>query len=155
MDMDSGAGEKMYTVGQTGTLWTSVETLALATVTVSAPSFSASGPTTTSPQYGYFASFTVTVHNIAPTSSKDTLSPSNDTFFDQVTGKRYGTGAATGLMGGNSATVKSTLGTNTVGGSVTLTPGQSQTGTVVVDVPSEHGALVFYGGGKIGGAWSF
>lgn len=156
--MKLGGPERMYSVGQIGTLYDVTEDVNLATIFVRAPTFSTSDSGGDSPQYGYFASFTVTVADIAPTSSKDTISPSDVDFFVQTSnGTRYGDGVQSNLQEGNSmeATGVNELGTNSVGGSVTLSPGQSTTGTVVIDVPSQHGSLVFSGAGQIDGAWSY
>jgi hypothetical protein len=149
-----------YTVGQTGTVWDSVYMVPLASVTVSAPTFSASDANSDTPQYGDFATFTVTVTDIAPstTPSPDTISPSDGDFYVLLSnGQRYGTGIQQGVQSGNSinAVGPNQLGSNSVGGTITLSPGQSTTGTVVIDMQGQSGQLFYSGGGQIDGAWSF
>lgn len=156
---DMGGGKvQMYSVGQSGTLYDSADMVPLATITVAAPTFATSDSSGDTPQYGYFATFTVTVNNIAPASSQDTIGPSDSDFYVQTSnGMKYGSGGQSGVLGGNSfeATDSNELGTNSAGGTVELNPGQSTTGTVVIDVPSQHGQLFYAGGGQVDGAWAF
>jgi hypothetical protein len=155
---DMGGAEKSYSIGQTGTLYDTADMVPLATITVSAPQFASSDAAGDTPQYGYFATFSVTVADIAPAPSKDDISPSSADFFVQTSdGSRYGTGVQSNVLGGNSveATGDTDLGTNSVGGTIDLFPGQTTTGTVEIDVPSQHGSLVYAGRGNIEGAWSF
>jgi hypothetical protein len=42
-----------------------------------------------------------------------------------------------------------------VGGPITLSPSQSTTGTVTIDIPGQSGLLYYAGAGQIDGAWSF
>lgn len=64
--MDAGPGVIRYSIGQTGRLWDPDESVPYATITVSAPTFSTSDSDGDTPQYGYFATFTVTTTDIAP-----------------------------------------------------------------------------------------
>ena len=145
-------GIEHYTVGQTGTLWDPTQDVALATITVSAPKFTTSDLSGVTPQYGYFAVFTVTVRNIAPESSGDTIGPSDNDYYVRAAGAEYGLGQ---VDPGKSqqAEGSSYLGSNVDGDS--LDPGQSTTGTVTVDVPSEHGSLVYAPNGTDLGTWSY
>jgi hypothetical protein len=154
-------GEKIqaYTVGQTGTLYDAADEVPLATIQVSAPQFSSSDSSGDTPQYGYFASFTVSVTDIAPQSTQDDIGPSDmDFYIQEPNGTTYGDdGEPSGVMSGNSVEAYNgnELGTNSVGGSIELYPGQSTTGLVIVDCPSEHGLLYYDAAGQINGYWTF
>lgn len=131
----------------------------LATMSVSAPTFSTIDANGDTPQFGYFATFTVTVTDIAPPSQQnETISPSDINFYVQLpNGQRYGSGTQDGVQGGYSAAAAgpNELGTNSVGGPITLSPSQSTTGTVTIDMPGQSGLLYYAGAGQIDGAWSF
>ena len=153
-----GGTVQMYSIGQAGTLYDSADMVPLATITVGTPTFATSDSSGDTAQYGYFATFNVTVNDIAPSSSQDTIGPSDGDFYVQTSdGKQYGTGIQSGVLSGNSieAAASNELGTNSAGGSVELNPGQSTSGAVVIDIPSQHGQLYYAGGGQIDGAWSF
>jgi hypothetical protein len=147
-----------YNVGQTGTL-SDGGRVQLATITVSAPTFSTTDANGDIPMFGDFATFTVTVTDIAPSSEQnETIDATDSDFYVQLpNGQRYGLGIQNGVQSGNSseAAGPSELGTNSVGGLITLSPGQSTTGTVTIDMPGESGQLYYSGGGQIDGAWSF
>lgn len=147
-----------YNVGQTGTLSDGGQ-VQLATILVSAPTFSTTDASGDTPQFGYFATFTVTVTDIAPSSEQnETISPEDLDFYVQLpNGQRYGSGDQEGVQAGYSAAAAgpNELGMNTVGGSITLSPGQSTTGTVTIDMPGQSGLLYYEGAGQIDGAWSF
>lgn len=148
-----------YTVGQTGTLYDSADQVPLVTVTVSAPTFTTSDSSGDTPQYGYFATFTVTETDIAPQATQDDTMPDPGYFYIQESnGSDYGNGGEpNGVLSGNGFDVNNgnTLGSNTVGGSIDLYPGQSTTGTVTIDCPSQHGRLYDDDGGQIDGYWTF
>lgn len=148
----------MYNVGQTGTLSDGGQ-VQLGTMLVSAPSFSTTDANGDTPQFGYFATFTVTVMDIAPSSEQnETINPADLDFYVQLpNGLRYGSGDQEGVQQGYSAAAAgpNELGINTVGGSITLSPGQSTTGTVTIDMPGQSGQLYYVGAGQIDGAWSF
>ena len=155
---DMGGLEQTYAVGQTGTLFDTSDNVPLATISVSPPAFSTSDADGDTPQFGYFATFQVTVTDIAPVSTQDDISPSDTDFYVQTPdGQRYGDGSQSGVQSGNTpdASTSSELGTDSSGGSVDLFPGQSTTGTVVIDVPSEHGQIVDTDGSIPYGAWNF
>jgi hypothetical protein len=147
-----------YNVGQTGTLWDGGR-VQLATITVSAPTFSTTDANGDIPQFGEFATFTVTVTDIAPVSQQNETIDATDTdFFVQLAnGQRYGLGIQSGVQEGNSSEAEgpNELGTNSVGGLITLSPGQSTTGTATIDMPGGSGQLFYSGGGQVDGAWSF
>jgi len=145
-------GVQAYAVGQTGTLWDPTKMVAVATIAVSPPQFATSDGSGHVARYGYFATFTVTVTDIAPAASADTISPSDVDFYVMVDGSRYGFGQPNV---GNTAQAEgdNSLGTGVEGDG--LTPGQSTTGTVTVDVPSLHGSLVYAPNGDPVGTWSF
>jgi len=145
-------GTQNYVVGQTGTLWDPDKMVPLATIAIGAPQFSTSDSSGDTPQYGYFATFTVTVTNIAPASLTDTITPSDGDYYVLANGSGYGFGQANV---GNTAKAEgaNSLGTSLEGGS--LTPGQSTSGTVTVDVPSQHGSLVYAPSGTALGTWSY
>jgi PASTA domain len=147
-----------YNVGQTGTLSDGGQ-VQLATILVSAPTFSTTDANGDTSQFGYFATFMVTVTDIAPSSQQDeTINPSDLDFYVQLpNGQLYGSGDQDGVQGGYSAAAAgpNELGINSVGGSITLSPGQSTTGTVTIDMPGQSGLLYYAGGGQIDGAWSF
>ncbi len=154
--MGSG-GVITYAVGQTGTLYDTGSSANLATITVSAPTFVTTDANGNEPQFGYFANFTVTVKDIAPSSTQADIAPSDGDFYVQATdGQKYGVGDQEGVQSGYSILAAATdeLGTNGSGGPVDLLPGQSTTGEIVIDVPSQHGELV-YASGPINGAWKF
>jgi hypothetical protein len=130
----------------------------LANVTVSGPTFSGADSNGDTPQYGSFATFTVTVTDIAPASTNDSISPFDSDFYVQLpNGQKYGSGDQSGVQSGNSweATGSNALGTNSAGGLITLYPGQSTSGTVVIDMPQSGGQLYYTSGGQTDGAWSF
>lgn len=147
-----------YNVGQSGTLWDGGR-VQLATITVSAPTFSTTDVNGDIPQFGEFATFTVTVADIAPASEQNETIDATDTdFYVQLpNGQRYGLGIQTGVQEGNSseAAGPNELGTNSVGGLITLSPGQSTTGTATIDMPGTSGQIFYSGGGQIDGSWSF
>lgn len=146
------AGVQTYVVGQTGTLWDPDNEIPLATITVSAPQFATSDSSGDRSQYGYFATFRVTVTDIAPRSSGDTIDPSDSDYYAQVGGADYGFGQTDA---GNTAAAEGPnyLGVNV--GSNGLSPGQSTTGTVTIDVPSKHGALVYAPDSTDLGVWLY
>lgn len=157
-----GTKVQAYTVGQTGTLYDPVDQVPLATVMVSSPTFSTSDANGDTPQYGYFATFTITVTDIAPASSQDTIGPDDGEFYIAApNGSDYGNGSEpTGVLTGNGYEAEGVsgyndLGTNSVGGAVDLNPGQSTTGQITIDCPSEHGQLYWDDGGQNDGYWSF
>ena len=147
-----------YNVGQTGTL-SDGGRVQLATITVSAPTFSTTDANGDTPQFGEFATFTVTVTDTAPSSDQnETIDATDSDFYIQLpNGQRYGLGTQSGVQAGNSgeAAGPNELGTNSVGGLITLSPGQSTTGTATIDMPGTTGQLYYSGGGQIDGAWSF
>ncbi len=158
--MDAGSGIIRYEVGQTGTLWDPYDSVPLATITVSAPTFSTSDAGGDTPQYGYFATFTVTMTDIAPASTQDDIEPDSYDFYVEVPdGQLYGNGAQADVQGGNGlwAALPNDLGNESGDSVVDLLPGQSLSGTVVIDVPSEHGQLVYAGSddGQVDGSWAF
>jgi hypothetical protein len=158
-DMDAGPGVIHYVVGQTGTLWDPTESVPLATITVWAPTFSTTDSSGDTPQYGYFATFTVTIGDIAPASTDDDIPPDSDDFYvDAPDGLMYGNGWQANLQEGNGywAALPNDLG-NGPTQPADLFPGQTDTGTVTIDVPSEHGQLVYDGSydGQDDGSWSF
>ena len=147
-----------YSVGQAGTLYDSSEMVPLATIVVKAPTFATSDADAESPQYGYFATFSVTVTDIAPASSQDTIDPSDSDYYVQTPdGKKYGSGPQPNVLQGNSADASDNyeLGTTSTGNSIELSPGQSTTGTVVIDVPSQHAQLYYEPNTQPYGVWSF
>jgi hypothetical protein len=157
--MDAGSAVIRYSVGQTGTLWDPSLSVPLATIKVSAPTFSTSDASGDTPQYGYFATFTVTMTDIAPVSTQDDIWPDSDDFYVEAPdGQIYGNGSQVNVLGGNgsSAALPDDLG-NGANQAADLLPGQSQTGTVVIDVPSGHGQLVYNGSddGQVDGSWAF
>ncbi len=139
-------GPQSYTIGETGTLWDPTDGVTLATIKVSAPQFATTDASGNTPQNGFFAIFTVTVTNVAPASSADTITPSSGDFYVLAGGTQF----ASQPDDGND------LGINDLGGPA-LGPGQSTTGTVTVDEPSQSGSLVYApgGGATALGAWSF
>ena len=146
------AGVQTYMVGQTGTLWDPDKEIPLATITVSAPQFTTTDASGDPSLYGYFATFTVTVTDIAPTSSGDTIDPSDSDYYVQVNGADYGMGQPDP---GNTGKAE---GDNYLGNDVGangLYPGQSTTGTVTIDVPSKHGALVYAPDSTDLGIWRY
>jgi len=151
-DMDDADGELTYAVGQTGTLWDPTEMVVVATISVSALTFATTDASGDTPEYGYFATFTVTVTDIAPASSADTISPSDSDYYVGVGGTDYGYGQ-TDLGSTPDAEGPDYLGYDVGAGG--LNPGQSTTGTVTVDVPSQHGSLVYSPLGTALGAWTF
>ena len=153
--MDAGPGVIRYSIGQTGRLWDPDESVPYATITVSAPTFSTSDSDGDTPQYGYFATFTVTTTDIAPVASQDEFVPDSDDFYVQEPdGQIYGNGDQTGVLGGNGFWAE--LG-NDLGNAPDLLPGQSATGTVTIDVPGLHGLIVYDGSddGQVDGSWSY
>lgn len=153
-----GPTVQAYSVGQAGTLYDPTDMVPLATIVVAAPTFSTSDADGDSPQYGYFATFVVTVTDIAPASSQDTIDPSDADYYVQTPdGNKYGSGAQPNLLQGNSADASDNqeLGTTDGEGSIELNPGQSTTGTVVIDVPSQHGQLYYEPDTQNYGVWSF
>jgi hypothetical protein len=144
-------GVQTYAVGQTGTLWDPDKMVPLATITFSAPQFATTDGSGHTPQYGYFATFTVTVTDIAPATSADTINPSDADYYVLANGIGYGYGQT---HIGNTAQAE---GSNYLGSAVSggLTPGQSTSGTVTVDVPSQHGSFVYAPNGTALGAWTF
>ena len=147
-----------YNVGQTGTLSDGGQ-VQLATILVSAPTFLTTDANGDTSLFGYFATFTVTVTDTAPSSQQnETINPADLDFYVQLpNGQRYGSGDQEGIQEGYSAAAAgpNELGMNTVGGSITLSPGQSTTGTVTIDMPGQSGLLYYAGAGQIDGAWSF
>jgi len=145
-------GVQSYGVGQSGTLWDPDKMVPLATITVSQPQFAVSDDSGDTPEYGFFVTFTVTVTDVAPDSSADTISPSDSDFYVSANGADYGFGQ---VDPGRTAAAEqdSYLGVNVNGAG--LTPGQSTTGTVTIDVPSQHGALVYAPDGPPLGEWVF
>ena len=112
------------------------------------------------PQYGYFATFTVTMTDIAPPSTNDDIEPDSDDFYVQDgNGQLYGNGTQAEVQGGNGfwASLPNDLGNETDDPVTDLYPGQSLTGTVLIDVPSEHGQLVYDGSydGQVDGSWAY
>jgi hypothetical protein len=157
--MDAGTAVIHYSVGETGMLWDPTESVPYATIKVSPPTFSTSDASGDTPQYGYFATFTVTMTDIAPAATQDDIVPDSDDFYvDAPDRQLYGNGAQTNVLPGNgySAALPDDLG-NGPNQAEDLLPGQSETGTVVIDVPSLHGQLVYAGSsdGQVDGAWSF
>lgn len=139
-------------VGQTAKVWDPDEDLWLATITVSSPQFSTSDGFGDTSQYGYFATFNVTVTDIASPASQDTIDPDDSDYYVQADGSDYGYDQANT---GNTALAEAD---NYLGSSVPdsgLLPGQSTTGTVIVDVPSEHGSLVYAPDGTAIVVWTF
>ena len=158
--MDAGPDLIRYAVGQSGTLWAPDESVPLATITVSPPTFSTSDASGDTPQYGYFATFTVTMTDIAPASTQDDIAPdSYDFYVEAPGGQLYGNGLQTGVQGGNGAwaSLPDDLGNGTSQQATDLLPGQTLTGTVVIDVPSQHGQLVYAGSydGQADGSWAY
>ena len=145
-------GVQSYAVGQTGTLWDPDKMVPLAAITVSAPQFTTSDASGDTPQYGYFATFTVTVTDTAPASSGDTISPSDSDYYVLANGNGYGDGQ-TNLGNTDKAEGDNYLGANVATSG--LSPGQSTTGTVTVDVPSQHGSLVYAPDGTALGVWTY
>jgi hypothetical protein len=144
-----------YTVGQTGTLWDPAYSVPFATIKVSAPTFATSDSGGDTPQYGYFATFNVTMTDIAPAATQDELVPDSDDFYVQFAdGNIYGNGDQTGVLGGNGFWAELD---NDLGNAPDLLPGQSASGTVTIDVPGLHGEIVYNGGddGKVDGSWSY
>ncbi len=161
-----GAVEQTYSVGQTGTLYgeavgTHGAAVPLVRITVSAPTFSTTDYGREVPQYTYFATFTVTVTDVEPSSLHLRIAPSDSEFFVQTTdGLRYGVGSQPNVLVGNSIgdAAPNELGTNKAGYAIELRSGQSTTGAVVIDVPSQHGQLVFAPGNqnyRNYGAWRY
>ena len=153
--MDAGPTMIRYTVGQTGRLWDPIESVPYAKITVSAPTFSTSDSDGDVPQYGYFATFTVTMTDIAPPATQDEFVPDSDDFFVQEPdGEIYGNGSQNGVLGGNGFWAELN---NDLGNAPDLFPGQSTTGTVTIDVPGLHGLLVYNGSddGQDDGSWSY
>jgi hypothetical protein len=147
-----------YSVGQAGTLYDPIDMVPLATIVVTAPTFATTDADEDSPQFGYFATFSVTVTDIAPASSQDTVDPSDADYYVQTPdGKKYGSGFQPNVLQGNSAGASDAheLGTDSSGGSIELNPGQSTTGTVVIDMPSQHGQLYYEPDTQPYGMWSF
>jgi hypothetical protein len=145
-------GVQSYVVGQTGTLWDPNKEVPLATITVSPPQFATSDGSGDVPKYGYFATFTVTVTNIGPASSGDTIDPSDSDYYVNVGGSDYGFGEPNA---GNTTAAEQDdyLGWNVPDSG--LSSGQSATGTVTIDVPSRHGLLVYAPDGTDLGEWTF
>jgi hypothetical protein len=148
-----------YTAAQTGTLWDPYYEAPWAKITVSQPTFSALDSDGDTPQFGAFATFTVTVTDISTTANNDWISPGDDDFYVQLpNGQKYGVGNQAGVQNGNSwqASLANELGQNPAGGAaITLYPGQSTTGTIVIDMPQQSGQIVYTGGGQVDGAWTF
>jgi hypothetical protein len=145
-------GVQSYAVGQTGTVWDPDKGVPLATITVSAPTFATSDSSGDNSEYGYFATFTVTVTDIAPASSGDTIDPSDSDYYVRTNGEAYGFGQT--RQGNTSVAEQDNYLGNNVGASG-IGPGQSTTGTVTVDVPSQHGALYYNPDGTDLGFWTF
>jgi hypothetical protein len=145
-------GVQAYTAGETGRLWDPDHGVTLATITVSVPTIASADSQGDVPQYGYFLTFTVTVTNVAPASSGLTIDPSDTDFFVEVAGNRYGFGQ-TDLGHTPKAEPADALGTGLP--SSGLGPGQSTTGTVVVDAPSVHGLLAYAPDSTPLGTWSY
>jgi hypothetical protein len=153
-----GPAVQSYTVGQPGTLYDPDDMVPLATIVVAAPTFSTSDADGDTPQYGFFATFSVTVTDIAPASSQDTIDPTDSDYYVQTPdGKMYGSGAQPNVLQGNSSEASDNyeLGYTSSGESIELSPGQSTTGTVVIDVPSQHGQLYYEPDTQAFGDWSF
>jgi hypothetical protein len=145
-------GVQSYVVGQTGTLWDPDKMTALATFTVSPPTFSTTDGSGDNPKYGYFATFTVTVTDIAPASSGETIDPSDSDFYVAIGASTYGIGQPN--AGASAAAEQdNSLGAQVATGG--LDPGETTTGTVTVDVPSQHGSLVYSPALTPLGTWSF
>jgi hypothetical protein len=145
-------GVPTYSVGQTGTLWDPDNMVALATFTVSPPTFSTTDGKGDTPKYGYFATFTITVKNIAPVSTGDTVDPSDSDFYVAFGRSAYGIGQPN--AGASAAAEQENfLGAQVATGG--LDPGQTTTGTVTIDVASQHGSLVYAPAGTPLGTWSF
>ena len=145
-------GVQTYGLGQTATVWDPDKMLALATISVSQPQFATSDQSGDSPQFGLFATFTVTVKNISAPSAADSIIPDDSDYYVQVNGSEYGSGLANAGKT-DAAEQDNYLGSNI--GSAGLASGQSATGTVTIDVPSRHGSLVYAPDGTALGAWSF
>jgi hypothetical protein len=156
--MDAGSGVIRYSVGQTGTLWDPSESVPLATIEVSAPTFSTSDASGDTPQYGYFATFTVTMTDIAPTATQDDIMPDSGDFYVGADGQLYGNGSQLNVLDGNGlwAALPNDLGNGPTQPD-DLLPGQTTTGSVVIDVPSTHGQIVYAGSddGQVDGSWSY
>jgi hypothetical protein len=153
--MDASPTVIHYSVGQTGRLWDPSESVPLATIYVSPPTFSTSDTDGDVPQYAYFATFTVTMTDIAPAATQDDVLPDSDDFYvREPDGQIYGNGSQNGVLGGNGVWAELP---NDLGYAPDLLPGQSATGTVTIDVPSLHGQLVYDGSddGQDDGAWSY
>ncbi len=159
--MDSGNGVLHYTVGQTGILWDPFFSVPLATISVSAPTFSVTDSDGDTPQYGYFATFTVSMTDIAPAATQDNIMPNSDDFYVQTAdGRLFGNGGQPSVLPGNGfwAELPNDLGSSPNGQvDINLLPGQSLTGTVTIDVPDQHGVLVYQGSddGAVDGSWAF
>jgi hypothetical protein len=153
--MDAGPAVIRYTIGQTGRLWDPDYSCPYATITVDPPTFSTSDADGDVPQYEYFATFTVTMTDIAPAATQDEFVPDSDDFYVQEpNGQIYGNGTQTGVLGGNGFWAELD---NDLGNAPDLFPGQSTTGTVTIDVPSLHGLIVYDGSddGQVDGSWSY
>jgi hypothetical protein len=142
-----------YTVGQAGTLYDPADNVPLARVTVSAPTFSKSDSSGDTPQYGYFASFKVTVTDIAPASTQDTVSPFGSFYVQEPNGAQFGSSATN--SGNAYQACSSTPACENANATTELNPGQTVTGVDIEDVPSMHGAEYFDDGGQIDGYWTF
>jgi hypothetical protein len=145
-------GVQSYAVGQTGTLWNPDQGVPVATITVTTPTFASTDDAGHSPRYGYFAVFTVTVTDIAPSAGGNDVSPADTDFFASVDGTRYGYGQ-TNLGMTADAERADALGNGLP--SSGLAPGTSTTGTVTIDVPSLHGLLVYAPDGTPLGTWAY
>jgi hypothetical protein len=153
--MDASATVIHYSVGQTGTLWDPDESVPLATIYVSPPTFSTVDADGDVPDYSYFATFTVTMTDIAPVATQDYIIPDSDDFYVRASdGQIYGNGAQDGVLGGNGLWAELP---NDLGYAPNLYPGQSVSGTVTIDVPSQHGQIVYDGSddGQDDGSWAF
>jgi hypothetical protein len=146
------SGVQTYAVGQTGTVWDPDKMIVLATITVSPPQFATSDQSGDVPQYGLFATFTVTVKNISAPSAADSVTPDDSDYYVLVNGSEYGSGLA------NAGKTDAAEQDNYLGSTVSsagVASGQSATGTVTIDVPSRHGHLVYAPDGTALGAWTF
>jgi len=145
-------GVQSYTVGQTGTLWDPDNMVAIATITVTAPTFANTDADGDTPQYGYFATFTVTVTDIAPLSPAISVVPSDSDYYVSVNGSDYGYGTPNL---GNTAKAERDDALGNGLPAKGLNPGQTTTGTVTIDVPSVHGSFVYGPDGTPLGSWSY
>jgi hypothetical protein len=153
--MDAGPAPIRYSIGQTGRLWDPDYSCPYATITVSAPTFSTSDSDGDTPQYAYFATFNVSMTDIAPVATHDEFVPDSDDFYVQEPdGRIYGNGDQTGVLGGNGFWAELN---NDLGNAPNLYPGQSTSGTVTIDVPSTHGLILYNGSDdeQVDGSWSY